>query len=245
LNLKTNVISSLYSITSLKGKLKQHQVLLNWIERQRRELIDDGVSTSQNFSSRRSTRVDAAKKSAQSRLLRLRSEKKESSKNERFASYLANDEKVNRRFQNCWAQKRRSSLDQEWNARSSSSRSLITSLQGRLKKINRTTEEHDETVIVEKQTSTNWREVFAHVDFEQEIEAITEFLSELQLRIDSEIQRKHTAKKKKKESTKEIRERKVQVFVQDKFCSRWVMTVLWQTLNTLQKWSKYHTDRQC
>lgn len=57
LDLKTDVISTLYSITSLKGKIKRHKVLLDWIERQRRELIGDSASTGQKISPRRSMRV--------------------------------------------------------------------------------------------------------------------------------------------------------------------------------------------
>lgn len=57
LDLKTGVIDDLHSITKLKGKMKRHNILLYWVERQRRELIDDGASTGQETGPRRSTRV--------------------------------------------------------------------------------------------------------------------------------------------------------------------------------------------
>ncbi|KAL9100367.1 MAG: hypothetical protein Q9163_004249 [Psora crenata] len=59
LDLKRLVIDELRSITSLKEKIKRHDALLDWVERQRRELVGDGASTGQKSGSRRSTRVSS------------------------------------------------------------------------------------------------------------------------------------------------------------------------------------------
>ena len=57
IDLKAGVISTLGSISRRKEKIKRHKVLLIWIERQRRELINDSVSAQQKSSSRQSTRA--------------------------------------------------------------------------------------------------------------------------------------------------------------------------------------------
>lgn len=62
LDLKAVVIGTLYSITKLQGKIKQHEVLLDWIERQRRELIGDGSRTLSGSLDIEASNVDYAAK---------------------------------------------------------------------------------------------------------------------------------------------------------------------------------------
>ena len=59
LNLKWGVLDDLYTIPKLKGEMKRLNVLLNWIEQQRQELIDDNANANQESGSRRSKRVNA------------------------------------------------------------------------------------------------------------------------------------------------------------------------------------------
>ncbi|KAI9889401.1 MAG: hypothetical protein M1814_005337 [Vezdaea aestivalis] len=59
MDLKSGVISALGSITSLKEKMKSLKVLLDWIEEQRRELVDDDTDAGQKSGPRRPTRVNS------------------------------------------------------------------------------------------------------------------------------------------------------------------------------------------
>ena len=59
LDLKWGVLDNLYSIPRLKGKMKRHNILLNWVEQQRRELIGDNANAERESGSRRSKRVSS------------------------------------------------------------------------------------------------------------------------------------------------------------------------------------------
>ena len=59
LSLKWGVLSHLYTIPKLKGEMKRLNVLLNWIEQQRQELIGDDANAIQESGPRRSKRVSA------------------------------------------------------------------------------------------------------------------------------------------------------------------------------------------
>ncbi len=59
LDLKTLRLDNLYSIVSLKRRLRQHNVLLDWVEQQRQELVSDNASAAQRSAPRRSTRISA------------------------------------------------------------------------------------------------------------------------------------------------------------------------------------------
>lgn len=59
LDLKRRVLSDLHSIPSVKGEMKRLSVLLDWIERQRRELAGDSASTGGGSGPRRSTGVSS------------------------------------------------------------------------------------------------------------------------------------------------------------------------------------------
>ena len=57
LNLKWGVLDNLYSISKLKGMMKRHNILLDWVEQQRRELIGNDANAEGESGSRRSKRV--------------------------------------------------------------------------------------------------------------------------------------------------------------------------------------------
>lgn len=57
LDLKTRRLDNLYSITSLNRRLRQHEILLSWIEQQRQELVNDNAGAVQRSGLRRSTRA--------------------------------------------------------------------------------------------------------------------------------------------------------------------------------------------
>ncbi|KAL9123851.1 MAG: hypothetical protein Q9217_006760, partial [Psora testacea] len=57
LDLKRRVLDDLHSIQSLKGQMKRHNVLLDWIEQQRRELAGDSASAGRESGPRRPTGV--------------------------------------------------------------------------------------------------------------------------------------------------------------------------------------------
>ena len=57
LDLKWGVLDNLYSIPRLKGKMKRHNILLNWVEQQRRGLIGDNANAERESGPRRSKRV--------------------------------------------------------------------------------------------------------------------------------------------------------------------------------------------
>ena len=59
LDIKTLRLDNLYSISSLKRRLRQQGVLLNWVEQQRQELVSDNANAAQRSGPRRSTRVSA------------------------------------------------------------------------------------------------------------------------------------------------------------------------------------------
>ena len=59
LELKTGVINALGSITNIKGRITQLEVLLNWIEQQRLELANNGVNAERKSGPRRSMRVSS------------------------------------------------------------------------------------------------------------------------------------------------------------------------------------------
>lgn len=59
LDLKTLMLDNLYSIASLKRRLRQHNALLDWVEQQRQELVSDNASATQISGPRRSTKVSA------------------------------------------------------------------------------------------------------------------------------------------------------------------------------------------
>lgn len=59
LDLKRRVLEYLRSVQSVKGQMKRHNVLLDWIERQRRELAGDSASAGRGSGPRRSTRVSS------------------------------------------------------------------------------------------------------------------------------------------------------------------------------------------
>lgn len=59
LDLKRRVLDDLHSIRIVKGKMKRHNVLLDWVERQRLELAADSASTGQRSGPRRSIRLSS------------------------------------------------------------------------------------------------------------------------------------------------------------------------------------------
>ncbi|KAL8904663.1 MAG: hypothetical protein Q9207_003112 [Kuettlingeria erythrocarpa] len=59
LDLKRRVLSDLHSVQSVKRQIKRRSVLLDWIERQRRELAGDSASTGGGSGPRRSTGVSS------------------------------------------------------------------------------------------------------------------------------------------------------------------------------------------
>ena len=58
-DLQWRVLDSLHSIRCVKGKMKRHDVLLDWVERQRRELVGGSARTGQRSGPRRSIRVSS------------------------------------------------------------------------------------------------------------------------------------------------------------------------------------------
>lgn len=59
LDLKTTVISDLGAITRMNKRMKQHNILLGWVEQQRRKLIGDRANAERESGSRRSRRVSS------------------------------------------------------------------------------------------------------------------------------------------------------------------------------------------
>lgn len=59
LGLKRRVLDDLRSIPNLKGKMKRQNFLLDWVERQRRELVRDSANTGQRSGPRGSLRVSS------------------------------------------------------------------------------------------------------------------------------------------------------------------------------------------
>lgn len=59
LNLKWGVLDELYSIPKLKGEMKRHNILLDWIEQQRRELVGDGANVEREIGPRWLTGVSS------------------------------------------------------------------------------------------------------------------------------------------------------------------------------------------
>ncbi|KAL9028026.1 MAG: hypothetical protein Q9180_007237, partial [Flavoplaca navasiana] len=59
LDLKRRVLDDLHSIQSVKGKMKRHSVLLDWVERQRQELAGNSANTGERSGPRRSIRVSS------------------------------------------------------------------------------------------------------------------------------------------------------------------------------------------
>ena len=58
-DLKWQVLDSLHSVRIVKMKMERHNILLDWVERQRQELVGDSARTGQRSGLRRSTRLSS------------------------------------------------------------------------------------------------------------------------------------------------------------------------------------------
>lgn len=59
LSRKWGVLAKLYKIPELKEEMKRLNVILNWVERERQEMVGDGVSAGRESGPRRSTRASS------------------------------------------------------------------------------------------------------------------------------------------------------------------------------------------